>query len=98
MNGLKLRSLILRGCCEIGNPGIGALCSTQSTLTELDLSNCSRITDVALSYIGSSLPKLETLSLQSCRAVTDKGISFLNPLNNLRNVNLQGLEHVTSAG
>lgn len=92
-----MRSLLLH-CCEISNAGIVSLCDTQSTLTELDVSSCARITDCALSSICSGLPNLKVLSIQSDRAVTDTGISFLNQLSQLENINLQGLERITSQG
>ena len=78
--------------------GIGALCQTQTTLTELDLSTCSRVTDVALNHIALGLPNLVSLSLQNCRAVTDSGISYLSQLTHLQNFDGQGLEHLTSIG
>lgn len=84
--------------CEIGSLGVAALCSSQSSLTELDMSYCTRITDTALDSICSGLPHLQKLSLQGCRAITDMGIAFMSRLSCLEDVNLQGLERITSSG
>lgn len=98
VTGLRLKTLLLRNCSEISPLGIEALCQTQVTLTELDLSTCPRVTDVALNHIAAGLPNLVSLSLQNCRAVTDTGISFLSQLAHLQLFNGQGLEHITSVG
>ena len=78
--------------------GISALCATQSSITELDVSSCARVTDMTLKNICSELPNLQKLSLKSCRAVTDAGISLLTKLSHLQEINLQGLQMITSLG
>lgn len=97
VKNLQLSTLLLRGC-EMSNLGLVALCDTQSTIIELDVSSCARVTDSALSSICSRLPNLKILSIQSCRAITDTGIQGLSQLSQLESVNLQGLERITSHG
>lgn len=97
VDDLELSSLLLRSC-EVGHPGVNALCATQPSITELDLSFCARITDTALSSICTNLIDLQKLSVQSCRAITDLGISYLSQLQHLSDLDLQGLERITSEG
>jgi Leucine Rich repeat len=97
VTGLKLQNLYFKGC-DIGPTGLAAICETQRTLIELDLSACARITDSALAILSANLPCLQFLSLQSCRSLTDVGISKLNQLKELRHINLQGLGTITANG
>ena len=75
LEGLKLSSLLLRGC-EVTNVGIAALCASQSTLVELDVSACARITDTTLTSICSALPNLETIVSYFFRILLVEMIQF----------------------
>lgn len=82
----------------MSSAGVIVLCGSLPTLTELDVGFCARVTDTAISTICKELPSLRKLSLQNCRAVTDEGISLLSQLSCLEDINLQGLERMTSLG
>lgn len=60
LEDLKLSSLLLNGC-EVSNTGLTSLCTSQSSLVQLDVSSCARITDTTLSFISTGLPHLQTL-------------------------------------
>lgn len=60
--------------------------------------SCTGITDAGLIAICSGCRKLEKLNLCYCEQVTDRGLKFISTLEELSDLEMRRLPHITSAG
>lgn len=64
----------------------------------MDLHSCIEVTDDGLAAIATGCSKLQKLNLCYCTQITDQGMKHLSCLEDLRDLELRGLHHVTSLG
>ncbi|XP_072492119.1 uncharacterized protein [Notamacropus eugenii] len=86
--GLHLQELTLRGCRDISNEAVAALCHQQRGLISLDLSGCSELADGALLAVSKGLKRLQYLRMEKLQRLTDAGFSALHGLRELRSLDL----------
>ncbi|KAG6522715.1 hypothetical protein ZIOFF_019866 [Zingiber officinale] len=94
----KLVVLKLGLCYMISDEGLVLLASNCKKLRELDLYRCVEITDDGLAAIAAGCKKIQKLNLCYCTKITDGGLRHVSRLEELRDLELRGLCHVTSSG
>lgn len=95
LSGLK--TLILRGCWQFGDVGLGYLASgpSKTSLDNLFLRDCGHLTDLALQKL-QTCSSLTTLCLAECGPrFTDFGLSSLGLIPALTNLDLSWLSNLT---
>ncbi|KAL8605179.1 hypothetical protein ACOMHN_031120 [Nucella lapillus] len=95
---LELEELVLVGCRDVGNEGIGQLCGHQPHLKHLDISGCLDLSDASLSSIATCLRSLETLRVNKCRQFSDSSVALVKNLVRLHTLDLSECYEVTSSG
>ncbi|KAK7114031.1 F-box/LRR-repeat protein 16-like [Littorina saxatilis] len=95
---LRLEELVLIGCRDVGNEGIGQLCRQQTRLKRLDISGCLDLTDSALGNITQHLTSLEALRVNKCRMLTDSSVATLKNLDRIKSLDLSECYEVTKTG
>ncbi|CAL9120586.1 unnamed protein product [Musa textilis] len=94
----ELMILKLGLCDKISSEGLVHIASNCKNLYELDLYRCIEVTDDGLAAIATGCSKLQKFNLCYCTQITDRGMKHLSCLEDLRDLELRGLHHVTSLG
>jgi arylsulfatase A-like enzyme len=84
-------SLDLSGCSKIGASFI-----KDANVRYLNLSGCLRVTDKTLQQLPAWFPELRSLHLASCLLISDEGVATLLQKSHLEELNLEGLEDLTT--
>lgn len=95
-NFKDLKSVNLRGCYRIGEPGIAAISQSLTKIESLHLDDCD-VSDQCLHHIGSHMKDLKVISLANCSRITDVGLGSLSVLKKLTNIDLRSCD-VTKQG
>ncbi|KAG0472165.1 hypothetical protein HPP92_016711 [Vanilla planifolia] len=85
-------------CTKITCEGLASIGSNGKMLEELDLYRCVGVDDDGLSKIADGCRRLKKLNLCYCSQITDKGLKELARLEELADLELRGLENLTSEG
>ncbi|EEF49916.1 F-box/LRR-repeat protein 3 [Ricinus communis] len=85
-------------CTNISDKGLFHIASNCSKLNELDLYRCSGIGDDGLAALSSGCKKLKKLNVSYCNHITDVGMKYLGYLEELSDLELRGLDKITSVG
>ncbi|KAL5701063.1 hypothetical protein ACHQM5_026442 [Ranunculus cassubicifolius] len=94
----ELLRLKLGLCLNISDKGVSYIGSSCAKLQELDLYRCMGITDAGLLAICSGCKKLKKLNLCYCEQITDMGLKSVSTLEELFDLEMRRLTHITSAG
>ncbi|XP_074583447.1 F-box/LRR-repeat protein 3-like [Curcuma longa] len=94
----KLLVLKLGLCYMISDEGLVHIASNCKKLRELDLYRCVEVTDDGLAAIATGCKKIQKLNLCYCTKIADGGLRHVSRLEDLRDLELRGLCHVTSSG
>ncbi|KAG9352538.1 hypothetical protein JZ751_020952 [Albula glossodonta] len=97
VQGLRLVELRLRGCKELTDRAVEALCKHQPELQTLDLSACTELTSRAVLALASGLQGLRHLYLSRVWRVTDGGLAELAGLRDLQTLDLSECLHISGA-
>ncbi|KAG5244758.1 F-box/LRR-repeat protein [Salix suchowensis] len=94
----RILCLKLGLCTNISDKGLFYIASSCPELQDLDLYRCQNIGDDGLAALSSGCKKLRKLNLSYCVEVTDKGSKSLGYLEELSDLELRGLDKITSVG
>ncbi|XP_036400464.1 F-box/LRR-repeat protein 3 [Megalops cyprinoides] len=97
VQGLRLEELRLRGCKELTDRAVEALCKHQPALRTLDLSACTELTSRAALAVASGLSDLRHLYMSQVWRVMDSGLVELGQLQELQTLDLSECVHVSGA-
>ncbi|KAJ8272084.1 hypothetical protein COCON_G00109430 [Conger conger] len=97
VDGLRLLDLRLRGCKELTDRAVEALCKHQPGLLSLDLTACTELTSRAALAVASGLKSLRHLYLSGLWRLTDRGLAELAGLRDLQTLDLSECLHVSGA-
>ncbi|KAJ8417891.1 hypothetical protein AAFF_G00227340 [Aldrovandia affinis] len=95
VEGLRLEELRLRGCKELTDRAVEAVCKYQPALHTLDLSACTELTSRAALAVASGLRGLQHLYLSRAWRVTDGPLAKLAGLRDLQTLDLSECIHVS---
>ncbi|XP_010931686.1 F-box/LRR-repeat protein 3 [Elaeis guineensis] len=95
---LELMVLKLGLCPSISDKGLVHIGSNFRKILELDLYRCTGIADGGLAAIAAGCKSLKKLNVCYCVRITDQGLKHLSFLEELSDLEMRGLVHVTSAG
>lgn len=95
---LHLQELILVGCRNVSDAGIGSVCKYQTGLITLDIRECPDLTNGSVMAVGTYLRQLKNLYLHKCKMISDKAVAVLKNLNHLEVLDLSECFQVTSDG
>ncbi|KAL6653739.1 hypothetical protein ACP70R_008663 [Stipagrostis hirtigluma subsp. patula] len=94
----ELLILKLGLCSSISDKGLAYISSNCGKIEELDLYRCSAITDDGLGAVARGCKKIRMLNLRYCTQITDGGLKHLSALEELTNLELRCLAHITGIG
>ncbi|XP_035274641.1 dynein regulatory complex subunit 6 [Anguilla anguilla] len=95
VDGLRLLDLRLRGCREVTDRAVEALCRHQPALRTLDLGACTELTSRAALAVAAGLEDLRHLHLSRLGRLTDRGQAELAGLRDLQTLDLSECLHVS---
>ncbi|KAG1365263.1 putative F-box/LRR-repeat protein 3 [Cocos nucifera] len=85
-------------CPSISDKGLVHIGSNFRKLLELDLYRCTGIADGGLAAIAAGCKHLKKLNMCYCVRITDRGLKHLSFLEELSDLEMRGLVHVTCVG
>ncbi|GAB4835782.1 hypothetical protein Ancab_000698 [Ancistrocladus abbreviatus] len=94
----ELLCLKLGLCTNISSKGLFYIASNCCKIRELDLYRCPGIGDEGLAALSSGCKKLKKLIVSYCNGLTDKGMEHISRLEQLSDLEMRGLQSVTSVG
>ncbi|XP_022135816.1 F-box/LRR-repeat protein 3 isoform X2 [Momordica charantia] len=94
----QLLCLKLGLCSHITDKGLIKIALNCTRIYELDLYRCLGIEDAGLGALSNGCKKLMKLNLSYCKNVTDRGMEYISHLEELCNLEIRGLQNVTSVG
>ncbi|KAJ8247365.1 hypothetical protein GJAV_G00245560 [Gymnothorax javanicus] len=97
VEGLRLLELRLRGCKELTDRAVEALCKLQPALQMLDLGACTELTSRAALAVASGLKDLQHLYLSQLWRLTERGLGALAGLRSLETLDLSECPQVSGA-
>ncbi|XP_071092180.1 F-box/LRR-repeat protein 14-like [Haliotis cracherodii] len=95
---IALEELILVGCREITDSGLGQFCRQQKSLQKLDISICTEITDSGIAAIATNLTQLRSLKANKCRQITDNSVKLFKYMPLLESLELSECYELFSKG
>lgn len=98
VSGLHLQELILVGCRNVTDEGIGYICKHQPQLESLDVRECIDLTDCTLLTISRHLREVKNLYVSKCKQFTDKSVTSLSKVSHLKVLDMSECFQVSSDG
>lgn len=95
---LNLHELILTGCRNVSDDGIGAVCKHQPGLFSLDIRECPDLTNCSLMAISHNLKQLKNLYMNKCKQISDKAVATTSKLHMLQKLDLSDCHLVSCKG
>lgn len=98
IHDLHLQELILTGCRNITDDGIGYICKHQPQMKSLDIRECPDLTNGSVLTVSTYLRQMRNLYLNKCKQITDKSVQTLSKLKHLEVVDLSECCQLSSGG
>ncbi|XP_046547258.1 SCF E3 ubiquitin ligase complex F-box protein grrA-like [Haliotis rubra] len=95
---IALEELILVGCREITDSGLGQFCRQQKSLQRLDISSCTDITDSGIAAVATNLTQLRSFKANKCRQMTDNSVKLFKYMSLLESLDLSECYELFSQG
>ncbi|XP_067652514.1 F-box and leucine-rich repeat protein 13-like [Haliotis asinina] len=95
---IALEELILVGCREITDSGLGQFCRQQKSLQKLDISSCTDITDSGIAAVATNLTQLRSFKANKCRQMTDNSVKLFKYMSLLESLDLSECYELFSQG
>lgn len=98
IHDLQLQELILVGCRNVSDEGIGYICKHQPHLKSLDIRECPDLTNSSVLTVTAYLSQLKNLYMNKCKQVSDKSVMSLSKLKQLEILDLSECHQISSQG